>query len=115
MHDAERTALKAAVELLHACEATFVHSDIVRVTSGSVTIQRDVAVFALTGPGTPAPLAYAWIDSNSSDRDRARHQVVLHSGVVKSPEHAVAGFYLAHASATDTAIRSEGVNPYPEY
>ena len=115
MQDAELTSLQAAVELLHTCQATFVHSECVRVTSGSVTIQRDVAVFALRGKNIPAPLAYAWIDSNSSDRDRARYQVVLHSGVVKSPEHAVAGFYLAHASATEPSAGSVDFLPYTEY
>jgi hypothetical protein len=116
MEEQDRAALQAAVELLHNCGATFLRADRVRVTSGSITIQRDVAVFELRGPGRPAPIAYAWIDSTAGEPDRARHQVVLHGGVVKSPEHAVAGFYLAHSRVdTGDTPTDEVVKPYPEY
>ena len=93
MQDAERTALQASVELLHNCQATFLRDDVVHVTSGSVTISREVAVFALRGDRPPAPLAYAWTDPLLGDRS-VHHQVVLHQGVVKSAQHAVAGFFL---------------------
>jgi hypothetical protein len=93
MKDAERTVLQASVELLHQCQAAFLHDEIVHVTSGSVTIRRDVATFGLRGDRVPAPLAYAWTDPLLVDRS-VHHQVVLHQGVVKSAQHAVAGFFL---------------------
>ena len=96
MQDSERAALKASVELLHGYEAVFLRDDVVRVTSGSVTIQRDVAVFELRGDRPPAPLAYAWTDPLIGDRT-FHHQVVLHLGVVKSAQHAVAGFFLSES------------------
>lgn len=94
MHDAERAALKASVELLHNCRASFLHDEVVHVTSGSVTIRREVAVFELRGDPAPAPLAYAWTDPSTGDR-LVHHQVVLHQGVVKSAQLAVAGFFLS--------------------
>jgi hypothetical protein len=116
MQDPDRAALQAAVELLHNCQATFLRTECVRVTSGSVTIEREVAIFTLRGRDLPAPLAYAWMDFNSAQPDRARHQVVLHRSVVKSPEHAVAGFYLAPAGAHAQYIAPNNVViPYPEY
>ena len=116
MQEPDRAALQAAVELLHSCQATFLRSECVRVTSGSVTIERDVGIFELRGPGVAAPLAYAWIDFTTTDPVRARHQVVLHTGVVKSAEHAVAGFYLAPAGAiTSDFAATDVVIPYPEY
>jgi hypothetical protein len=116
MQDPDRAALQAAVELLHNCRAAFLRAERVRVTSGSVTIEREAAIFDLRGRDRPAPLAYAWMDFNSAEPDRARHQVVLHGGVVKSPKHAVAGFYLAPAGAnvSDTVAR-DAIVPYPEY
>jgi hypothetical protein len=98
MEDAERTMLRASVELLHNCAAVFVHDEIVHVTSGSVTIRRDVAVFSLRGNSAPAPLAYAWTDPSTGDR-LVHHQVVLHQGVVKSAQLAVAGFFLSESPA----------------
>ena len=92
MQDAERTALQASVEILHKCQAAFQHDEVVHVTSGSVTIRREVAVFGLRGDRSPAPLAYAWSDP-LGDRS-VHHQVVLHLGVVKSAQLAVAGFFL---------------------
>jgi hypothetical protein len=116
MQDQDRAALQAAVELLHSCQATFLRTECVRVTSGSVTIERDVAIFELRGRDRPAPLAYAWMDFNSAEPDRARHQVVLHRGAVKSPDHAVAGFYLAPAGTQALYIAPNNVViPYPEY
>ena len=100
MHDAERTALQASVEILHNCQAAFLHDETVHVTSGSVTIKRDVAIFGLSGDRVPAPLAYAWTDPLLSDRS-VHHQVVLHQGVVKSAQLAVAGFFL-----TDNPVHS---------
>jgi len=97
MQDPEREALRASVEILHNCQAIFLRDEIVRVTSGSVTIQRDVAVFELRGDYTPAPLAYAWTDPQVGDRT-VNHQVVLHQGVVRSPRHAVAGFFLSDST-----------------
>ena len=94
MQDPERTALQASVELLHQSQAVFHHNVIVWVTSGSVTIRRDVAVFELRGGPVQAPLAYAWTDPLPGDRT-FHHQVVLHQGVVKSAQHAVAGFFLS--------------------
>ena len=98
MQDPERSALQASVELLHQCQAVFHHNVIVWVTSGSVTIRRDVAVFELRGDRVQAPLAYAWTDPLPDDRT-FHHQVVLHQGVVKSAEHAVAGFFLSGSPA----------------
>lgn len=98
MQDSERDALKASVELLHGVQAVFLRDDVVRVTSGSVTIQRDVAVFELRGEHPPAPLAYAWTDPLVGERT-LHHQVVLHQGVVKSAQHAVAGFFLSESTA----------------
>ena len=94
--DPEQAALRASVELLHNCQAVFLHAQVVRVTSGSVTIQRDVAVFELRGDRAPAPLAYAWTDPVPDERT-FHHQVVLHQGVVKSAQHAVAGFFLSES------------------
>ena len=99
MKDTERAALRASVELLHNCQAVFLRAQVVRVTSGSVTIQRDVAVFELRGHRAPASLAYAWTDPVPDERT-FHHQVVLHQGVVKSPQHAVAGFFLSESPAT---------------
>jgi hypothetical protein len=93
MHDAERTALQASIEILHDCQATFLREEVVHVTSGSVTIRREVGVFGLRGDRLTAPLAYAWTDPLLGDRS-VHHQVVLHQGVVKSAQLAVAGFYL---------------------
>lgn len=90
----------ASVELLHGCQAVFLREEIVRVTSGSVTIQRDVAVFELRGDPAPAPLAYAWTDQLLGDRS-VHYQVVLHRGVVKSATHAVAGFFLSDSTSPD--------------
>ena len=105
MQDADRAVLKASVELLHKCPAAFLHEESVHVTSGSVTIRRDVAVFALRGDTPPAPLAYAWTDPLLGDRS-VHHQVVLHQGVVKSAQHAVAGFFLTDASVHPTSTMS---------
>jgi hypothetical protein len=94
MHDPERTALQASIELLHNCVAKFLSNGVVSVTSGRVVIQRDVAAFELSGPKAPALLAYAWTDSQTGERS-INHQVVLHQGLVKSAQHAVAGFFLS--------------------
>ena len=102
MQDAERTALQASVEILHGCEAAFLHDEMVHVTSGSVTIRREVAVFGLRGDQLPAPLAYAWTDPLMGDRS-VHHQVVLHQGVVKSAQHAVAGFFLSDTPILPTS------------
>lgn len=91
MEDPERAALQASVELLHNCKARFVRSENVNVTAGSVTIEREVAVFELQGAA--APLAYAWSDPVPEKRG-VRHQVVLHQGVVKSAQLAITGFFL---------------------
>ena len=95
MREPERAALRASVELLHNCQAVFLRDEVVRVTSGSVTIERDVAVFKLRGGNTQAPLAYAWTDPAIGGDRAVHHQVVLHQGVVKSARHAVAGFFLS--------------------
>lgn len=96
MQDSERAVLQAAVELLHRCRATFVRCERVSVTSGSVMIERDVAVFELRGDNITAPLAYAWTDPGPAES--LNHRVILHQGVVKSPQHAVAGYFLAEPS-----------------
>ena len=105
MQDPERTALQASVELLHQCQAVFLHDVVVWVTSGSVTIRREVAVFELPGERAQAPLAYAWTDPLPGDRT-FHHQVVLHRGVVKSAQHAVAGFFLTESPTTQVATQS---------
>src|SRR5687767_15730961 len=56
MQDPDRAALQAAVELLHSCQATFLRTECVRVTSGSVTSESEVAIFTLGGRDAPAPL-----------------------------------------------------------
>ena len=103
MQDPERTMLQASVELLHKCPADFLRDEDVHVTSGSVMIKRDVAVFALRGDNPPAPLAYAWTDPLLADRS-VHHQVVLHQGVVKSAQHAVAGFFLTDYPTSITML-----------
>lgn len=108
MQDAERTALQASVELLHKCQAAFLHEEVVHVTSGSVTIRREVAVFSLNGDRLTAPLAYAWTDPHLDDRS-VRHQVVLHQGVVKSAQHAVAGFFLTDNPPSTTTLGSSSL------
>lgn len=110
MQDAERTALQASVELLHNCQAAFLHVEAVHVTSGSVTIKRDVAVFGLRGERLPAPLAYAWTDPLLGDRS-VHHQVVLHQGVVKSAQHAVAGFFLTDSPPFQTSSTTSSGAP----
>ena len=110
MHDAERTALQASVEILHGCQAAFVHDELVHVTSGSVTIRREVATFGLRGDRLRAPLAYAWTDPLLGDRS-VHHQVVLHQGVVKSAQLAVAGFFLTGCPVLPTASNSSGGTP----
>ena len=110
MQDSERVALQASVELLHKCEAVFLRDEVVRVTSGSVTIQRAVAVFGLRGQSAPASLAYAWTDPLVVDR-AYHHQVVLHQGVVKSPQHAVAGFFLTDNPTRPTSSTAADTVP----
>jgi hypothetical protein len=110
MQDAERMALQASVELLHNCQATFLQEEAVHVTSGSVTIRRQVATFELRGDRSPAPLAYAWTDPLLSDQS-VHHQVVLHQGVVKSVQHAVAGFFLTDSPTSPTSTASSGGAP----
>jgi hypothetical protein len=102
MQDPERAALRSSVELLHQCEASFLWDEVVRVTSGSVTIQRHVATFELHGDRPPAPLAYAWTDPLAGDKV-VNHQVVLHQGVVKSAHLAVAGFFLTDSPSSTTS------------
>jgi hypothetical protein len=106
MQEAERAALLASVEILHNCQAAFLHEEMVHVTSGSVTFRREVAVFGLRGDRLPAPLAYAWTDPLLGDQS-VHHQVVLHQGVVKSAQHAVAGFFLTDIPAHSTSSTSE--------
>jgi hypothetical protein len=110
MQDPEREALRSSVELLHKCEASFLQDEVVRVTSGSVTIQRHVATFVLRGDPAPAPLAYAWTDSLVGDKT-FHHQVVLHQGVVKSPQLAVAGFFLTDSPSQPTSSTTSGAMP----
>ena len=97
MNDLDRTALQAAVELLHRCTVLFLRSDWVTVTSGSVTIEREVTTWVLRG--NIAPLAYAWTDAPyGAPRDSVNHRVVLHSDTVKSPQRAVGMYYLINAT-----------------
>ena len=110
MQDPERVALRSSVELLHKCEAVFLRHDDVRVTSGSVTIERAVAVFSLRGQSAPAPLAYAWIDPLVGDK-ALHHQVVLHQGVVRSAQHAVAGFFLTDSTNPTATSSTSGAAP----
>ena len=110
MQEAERTALQASVEILHSCQATFLHDEFVHVTSGSVTISRDVATFALRGDRAPAPLAYAWTDPLVGDHS-VHHQVVLHRGVVKSAQLAVAGFFLTDSPVLPASAMTSGGTP----
>ena len=110
MQDAERTALQASVEILHNCQAAFLHDEVVHVSSGSVTIRREVAIFGLRGDRLPAPLAYAWTDPLLGDRS-VHHQVVLHQGVVKSAHLAVAGFFLTDSTLYPPSSTTSGSAP----
>ena len=110
MQDAERTALQASIEILHNCQAAFLQDEVVHVTSGSVMIIREVAIFGLRGDRAPAPLAYAWTDPLLVDRS-VHHQVVLHQGVVKSAQLAVAGFFLTDSPLPPTSTMTSGATP----
>lgn len=99
MDEAERTALCAAIELLHSCEARFrsAESIVVEIQGRSVW-RRLVATFDLAGHPT-AKLSYAWTDRDSHDA-KVHHRVVLHSGPVRSARDAVSAFFLADSAAT---------------
>ena len=106
MNDADRDALRAAVELLHGGSPTFRESKRVSKAVGSAIVSWDVAVFELHEPATPT-LCYAWTDRMKAEH-AVHHRVVLHSAAVKSPESAVRSFYLVD---TGSVPRFDGSRP----
>jgi hypothetical protein len=99
MHEPEREALRAAIELLHSCTATFEGSESVSPWPESFTIRRDVATYTLIGHPT-ATIAYAWTEEINQ---AVHHRVVLRGGFARSPELAVRGFFLVQESGTITS------------
>jgi len=90
MTDPEREGLRAAIESLHGCKASFALSETYTAWGEGPDFTREVATFALNGHPT-APLAYAWSDV----REHLTHRrVVLHSGGVTSAGDAFKGFLL---------------------
>ena len=92
MTDTERDGLRAAVEGLHNCTATFSGAEVCNAGVDEPEFAREVATFALSGHPT-APLAYAWSDVREQ---RTQYRVVLHSGGVTSASDALRGFFLFH-------------------
>jgi hypothetical protein len=98
MNEPEREALRAAIELLHQCSATFHSHESVSPWPESFTIRRDVATFTLSGHPT-ATVAYAWTEENNH---AVHHRVVLRGGFARSPELAVRGFFLVQEPEPST-------------
>ena len=90
MTDPEREGLRAAIESLHGCKASFSQSDICQAGGEGPDFTREVATFALTGHPS-APIAYAWSDVHEH---RTHHRIVLHSGGITSAGEALKGFLL---------------------
>jgi hypothetical protein len=90
MTDQEREGLRAAIESLHNCRASFSVSEIHQARGEGPEFTREVATFTLNGHPT-APLAYAWSDVRGH---RTHHRVVLHSGGITSASEALTGFLL---------------------
>ena len=88
MKKGEREVLRAAVEFLHRCKATFRNVEVVKVAAlGSPAKARRVATFAITGHPT-ASICYSWVDPSS--RQQTVHlRAVLESVSVHSAEEAV--------------------------
>ena len=97
MHEPEREALRAAIELLHKCSATFHSSESVSPWPESFTIRRDVATYTLSGHPT-ATIAYAWTEESNQ---AVHHRVVLRGGFARSAELAVRGFFLVQEPGTN--------------
>lgn len=88
MEEAERLALRAAIELLYGCSAHFQTHEIVTVhVNGRPALRRNVATFSLRGLAG-ASTCYAWTETGASGRV-AHHRVVLHAGPVLSPPDAI--------------------------
>ena len=99
MEEAQRSALRAAIELLHSCAAVFRSVETVSVElHGRRIWRRQVAVFDLHGHPT-AHRSYAWTDQDADDA-KVHHRVVLHSGPVRSARDAVSAFFLADTPAS---------------
>ena len=90
MTDPEREGLRAAIESLHGCKASFSGSDTYQAMGEGPNLTREVATFTLNGHPS-APLAYAWSDVHEH---RTHHRIVLHSGGVTSAGEALKGFLL---------------------
>ena len=90
MTDPEREGLRAAVESLHSCKASFSGSETYQTSGDGADFTREVATFSLNGHPT-APMAYAWSDVHEH---RTHHRVVLHSGGITSAGEALKGFLL---------------------
>ena len=97
MQDQEREALRAAIELLHQCTATFDSVESVSPWPESFVLRRDVATYTLQGHPT-ATVAYAWTEQVN---EAVHHRVVLRGGFARSPELAVRGFFLVREAPTD--------------
>ena len=88
MKKGESEVLRAAVEFLHRCKASFRNAEVVHVTAiGSRPIARRVATFDLNGHPNAA-VCYGWVDP--SHRQQTVHlRAVLESVSVHSPQEAV--------------------------
>lgn len=93
MTDHEQESLRAAIESLHGCRASFRSAEVCKAFGEDPSATREVATFALDGHPS-APLAYAWLDL--TDR-KTHHRVVLHSGGVTSAQNALQGFRLFYS------------------
>ena len=94
MHETEREALHAAVELMCGCKASYEGAQLVHPLSQRPEGSRLVHTFSLDGHET-APLAYAWWEQL---HNVVHHRVVLHGGFAKSPESAVSGYLVVEES-----------------
>jgi len=82
------SGLKAAVEGLHGCQATFVEeSDVVSRHGKKIIWQGRVALFSLQGHPTSLE-CYAWSEPTKGS-DKRRFFAVLKAPPVDSPEAAV--------------------------
>lgn len=107
MTDHEQEGLRAAIESLLGCRATFQSASVCRV-SDNEEHTREVATFALNGHSS-ALLAYAWTDVRGQ---RLKHRVVLHSGGVTSAMDALTGFLLFHRETPPDQETAEPVDTW---
>ena len=85
LNDHDREALKAAVELLHQCQAHYVGEELIEPWVDFPATARLVATFALTGHAHVST-AYAWTDVLDG---AVHHRVILRGGRVNSASSAL--------------------------